>query len=138
MADLRNVLQFGLLNHWMRIFYGILILVLGALTGCVTKSQADAQARAAYVAGENAAYQSMASSQTGVVVMGNVQRHQVPWTDGLTLAQALATAGYLGQNDPQDIILKRNSIQTRFDPKKLLNGGDMALQPGDVVLVVGQ
>src|ERR1700722_18186994 len=82
---------------------GILILAMGALAGCVTKSQADAQAQAAYVAGENAAYQSMASSQTGVIVMGNVQRHQVPWTDGLTLAQALATADYLGQHDPQDI-----------------------------------
>jgi hypothetical protein len=56
----------------------------------------------------------------------------------MTLAQALATAVYTGQHDPQDIILKRNSVETHFDPKLLLSGRDMALLPGDVVLVVGQ
>ncbi len=135
---MRNILDFRLFIFQMRIVCGILILALAALTGCVTKSQADAQARAAYLAGEKAAYQSIAASQTDIVVLGNVQKHQVPWVAGLTLAQVLATADYTGQHDPQDIILRRNSVQTHVDPKELLNGRDITLEPGDVVLVVGQ
>ena len=124
----------------MRIFYVILILAvaLAGVAGCVTKSQADAQARAAYLAGEKAAYQTIASSQTDILVLGNVQKHQVPWVAGLTLTQALATAVYTGQHDPQDIILKRNSVERHIDPKELLNGQDVTLQAGDVILVVGQ
>jgi hypothetical protein len=122
----------------MKILHAILILTLAALAGCETKSQADAQSRAAFLAGEKAAYQTIASSQTAIVVLGNVQQHQVQWVAGLTLRQALATATYTGHNDPQDIVLKRNSVETQIDPKQLLNGKDVALQPGDVVLVVGQ
>ena len=135
-----NVLEFRMSKFEMRIFYVILILAvaLAGVAGCVTKSQADAQARAAYMAGEKAAYQTIAASQTAVVVMGSVQKHQVPWVAGLTLAQALASAVYTGQHDPQEILLKRNSVETQIDPKQLLNGKDVALQPGDVVLVVGQ
>jgi hypothetical protein len=124
-------------NFQMRIYLGILMLALAA-TGCVSKSEADARARAAYVAGQQAAYQSMQGSMTDIVVLGNVQKHHVPWVDGLTLAQALATANYTGSQDPKEIILKRNSVETQVDPKKLLNGRDMPLQPGDVISVIGQ
>lgn len=122
----------------MKILAGILAVVLAGVAGCVTKSQADAQARAAFVAGENVAYQNMASTQSSVTMLGDLQKHQVPWMAGLTLGQALASAGYQGQHDPQDIILKRNSVETHIDPKDLLNGRDVTLQAGDVVLVVGQ
>jgi hypothetical protein len=114
-----------------------LVLVL-TTTGCVSKSKADAEARAAYIAGQRAAYQSMGGAITDVVVFGNVQKHEVPWVDGLTLSQALATANYLGVHDPQDIILKRNSVETEINPKDLLNGQDMDLKPGDQISVVGQ
>jgi hypothetical protein len=127
-----------LLNFQMRIFLGMLILVALAATGCVSRSKAAAQARQAYMAGQQAAYQSMGGAITDVVVLGNVQKHEVPWVAGLTLAQALATANYLGSQDPQSIILKRNSVETQIDPKQLLNGQDVPLQPGDVISVVGQ
>lgn len=133
----RNVLDMRLFNLEMKVFLGTLVLALAA-TGCVTKSKADAQARAAYMAGQQAAYQSMGGAVTDVVVFGNVQKHEVPWVDGLTLAQALATANYLGSHDPQDIILKRNSIETEINPKDLLNGQNMELKPGDQISVVGQ
>jgi cation transport ATPase len=80
----------------------------------------------------------MGGAITDVVVLGNVQKHEVPWVEGLTLAQALATANYLGSHDPQDIIVKRNSVETEISPKDLLNGRDMELKPGDQILVVGQ
>ena len=121
----------------MKILFGILILALAA-AGCVTRSQADAQAKAAYIAGQQAAYQSMGGAMTDVVVLGNVKQHDVPWVDGLTLARALATATYTGTHDPQIIILKRNTVETQIDPKQLLDGQDVALKPGDVISVVGQ
>ncbi|MGH7942462.1 MAG: hypothetical protein ACREFR_15455 [Limisphaerales bacterium] len=116
----------------------LVLLLLVMLTGCVTKATAGAEARAAFVAGQKAAYQSMLISQTAITVLGNVQKHQIPWVDGLTLTQALATANYTGAHDPSGIILKRNSVQTDIDPKQLLNGRDMPLRPGDVISVIGQ
>jgi len=114
------------------------ILGLGLVAGCVTKATADAQAKAAFVAGEKAAYQTMQSSTTAIMVLGNVQKHQIPWVEGLTLAQALSTANYTGAHDPTDIVLRRNSIQTEVDPKQLLSGRDVPLHPGDVISVIGQ
>jgi hypothetical protein len=120
----------------MRIYFGILVLALAA-AGCVTKSQADAQARAAYIAGQQAAYKSM-GAQSDVVVLGDVQKHEVPWVEGLTLAQAVATANYTGLHDPKVILVKRDNVETPVDPKKLLGGDDMTLQAGDIITVVGQ
>jgi hypothetical protein len=125
----------------MKHYYCVSILALLAAVsaaGCVTRATADAEAKAAFVAGQKAAYQSMQSSTTDVVVLGNVQKHQVSWVAGLTLAQALATANYTGAHDPTNIILRRNSVQTEVDPKQLLNGQDVPLHPGDVISVVGQ
>jgi hypothetical protein len=123
----------------MRTVFGMLILSLAAVTGCVTKSKADAEARAAYLAGQKAAYDSIGAQMTAIVVLGNVAKHEIPWVAGLTLAQALATANYQGMHNPEMIILKRNSVETRIDPKRLLNGQDnLQLNPGDVISIVGQ
>jgi hypothetical protein len=117
---------------------GLVICLLAPLAGCVTRATADAQAKAAFVAGQRAAYQSMQSATTAIVILGNVKNHQVPWVEGLTLAHALAAAGYTGAHDPTDIILRRNSVQTEIDPRDLLNGKDVPLHPGDVISVIGQ
>ena len=114
------------------------LFALIPLTGCVSKATADAEAKAAFLAGENAAYQIMQSSQTAIIVLGNVQKHQIKWVAGLTLAQAIASADYKGAHDPTEIILKRNSVQTEIDPKQLLNGEVVPLQPGDVVSILSQ
>lgn len=90
------------------------------------------------MAGQKAAYQSMQSNTTDIMVLGNVQKHDLPWVEGMTLAQALATASYTGAHDPTDIILRRNSVQTEIDPRQLLNGKDVPLHPGDVISVIGQ
>lgn len=132
-----NIFVMPLLNFQMRSLCCIAILALTA-AGCVTKSQADAQARKAYLAGQQAAYQSMQGAMTDITILGAVQKHQLPWQQGLTLAQALARADYNGAHDPVMIILKRNSVETQVDPKQLLNGQDVSLQPGDVISVVGE
>ncbi|HUE36311.1 MAG TPA: hypothetical protein VMO20_02880 [Candidatus Acidoferrum sp.] len=120
----------------MRFFFCITILALAA-SGCVTKSQADARARSAYLAGQQAAYKSM-GAQLNVVVLGDVQKHEVPYVDGLTLGQAIATANYTGLHDPKLILVKRGDQQTPVDPKKLLSGEEITLQAGDVITVIGQ
>jgi hypothetical protein len=125
----------ALSDFWM---LGLAILAVVSAAGCVTKATAAAESRAAFLAGQKSAYQSMQAAQTAVVVLGNVKNHEIPWVDGLTLTQALATANYTGAHDPTDIILKRNSVQTEIDPKELLNGQDVSLHPGDVVSVVGE
>jgi hypothetical protein len=133
----RNISVMPVSNFRVRIIFIIPILALAA-AGCVTKSHADAQARAAFLAGQQMAYQSMGQTMTDVVVLGSVDKHEIPWVSGLTLAQAMATANYTGAHDPTEIIVKRNSVEQRIDPKKLLNGEDMALQPGDIITVIGQ
>jgi hypothetical protein len=103
----------------------------------VTKSKAEAQAREAYLAGQNAALrQQQAQAQApGVTVIGPVQNPDVPWVEGLTLTQAIATAKYLGQHDPKEIILTRQGESAKLAPKMLLNGADVPLEPGDTITI---
>jgi len=115
----------------------ILLLCAGVLCSCETKSKANARARAAYLAGQNDALrQQQAQARTpGVTVIGPVQNPDVPWVEGLTLAQALATAKYIGQHDPKEIIITRQGESAKLAPKMLLNGADVPLEPGDTVTI---
>jgi outer membrane murein-binding lipoprotein Lpp len=123
-------------------FHFVLALSISAvalLAGCTTKSTAQAKAQQAYLAGQNAALrqqleqQQQASQAPGVTVVGPVQNPQVPWVAGLTLAQAVATANYLGTQAPKEIIITRQGESARLDADVLLNGVPVPLEPGDVV-----
>jgi protein involved in polysaccharide export with SLBB domain len=104
------------------------------LSGCTTKTVARANAQQAYLAGQNAALrQQQASQSPGVTVVGPVQNPQVPWVAGLTLAQAIATANYLDSHEPVEIIITRQGESAKLDPKLLLNGAEVPLEPGDVI-----
>jgi len=115
------------------------ILSLNAVLfcGCVSKSEAQSRAKAAYLAGQNDTLrQQQAQVQApGVTVIGSVQNSDVPWVEGLTLAQAIATANYLGQQDPKEIILTRDGESAKIAPKMLLNGADVPLEPGDTITI---
>ena len=115
----------------------LLLLSAGVLCGCVSRSAARAQARAAYLAGQNAALRQQAepAQPPGVTVVGPVQNSDVPWVDGLTLTQAIATANYLGQHDPKEIMITREGETAKVAPKMLLAGRDIPLQPGDVITI---
>jgi hypothetical protein len=114
-----------------------LLLLVFALSGCVSKSKANAQARAAYIAGQQQAMARMQQAQAGggpcVTVNGEVRNRVVPWTQGMTLAQVLVAAEYTGTTDPGQIIIVHQGVANRVDPAKLLNGVDIPLQPGDIV-----
>ena len=117
--------------------------MLLALAGCVSKSKANAQARAAYMAGQQQAMTRIQLAQTQgqgpcVTVNGEVRNRVVPWTQGLTLAKAVLAADYYGTKDPGQILVVHNGIANRVDPKQLLSGVDIPLQPGDTVQLVPQ
>jgi hypothetical protein len=117
----------------MKILFALLILPLAA-AGCVSKTTAQAEARAAYAAGQRDAYARIADAQrTGIKVVGPVQNPQVPWVEGLTLAQAIATANYTADGTPKEILLLRRGESAVIDPKDLLNGRDVPLEPGDTI-----
>ena len=117
----------------IKLFSGGLLLALVA-AGCVTRSQADARARAAYFEGQKAAFASMAQGQ-GVVFVGPVQYPHVPWVEGLTLSQAIATANYTGHRNPKSITITRQGEQASINPKDLLNGHVVPLEPGDTITI---
>jgi hypothetical protein len=114
--------------------FGLLLAPL--LDGCVSKSEAQARAQAAYLAGQRAALMQMQQQQArgpSVTFCGQVQNPLVPWFDGLTLGQAIINAHYHAPSDPSAIVIRRNGQEIRIDPKQLLNGEDFPLQSGDEV-----
>ena len=116
-----------------------IVAAASLVTGCVSKAKADAQARAAFFAGQQQALRQMQGQQLPegptVTVLGAVQNHLVPWTRDLTLAKALVAAGFIGTADPLEIIITRDGVEKRVDPKGLLEGQDSPLEPRDVVEV---
>jgi hypothetical protein len=104
-------------------------------TGCVSKSKAEAQARMAYLAGQQAAYAQMQQQarNPSVTFVGPVQNPTVPWSEGLTLGRAIVTSVYSSPTDPANIVIRRHGQEILFDPKRLLRGEDFPLESGDIV-----
>jgi len=102
--------------------------------GCTTKSTARLKEQNAFLAGQNAALQQQVQVQAaGVTIVGAVQNPQVPWVAGLTLAQAVATANYVGAAEPKQIIITRNGESAAMPASVLLNGAAIPLEAGDVI-----
>jgi hypothetical protein len=112
-------------------------LGLAALvSGCISKSKADAQARLAYLAGQrDAMMQMQRQGHRGPVVafIGPVNNPVVPWQEGMTLSQAIVKAVYNLPTDPTGIVIHRNGQDIQVNPGQLLSGQDVPLQPGDVI-----
>jgi hypothetical protein len=68
-----------------------------------------------------------------VTFIGEVRNQLIPWTADLTLARAIIAADYYGAKDPAAIVVIRDGQQTAYDPKRLLEGNDVLLEPRDVV-----
>ncbi len=116
-------------------------VVLGAASGCETRSKANSQARAAYTAGrQEGIAESHRQPQTtpdNIMVDGDVQNHTIPWVQGLMLSQALAAAEYQGTSDPKRITVTHEGEAMDFSPEDVLQGkADMPLEPGDHVDIV--
>jgi hypothetical protein len=118
----------------MKILSAILLLTLVA-TGCTIKSTARLREQNAYLAGQNEVLrkQQAAAQSPGVTIIGAVQNPQVAWVAGLTLAQAVATANYVGAEEPKQIIITRNGESATMPASVLLNGAEVPLEIGDVI-----
>ena len=99
--------------------------------GCVSKSKARLREQNAFLAGQNVVLRQQQAQ--GVTVVGAVQIPQVAWVAGLTLAQAVATANYVGAEAPKQIIITRNGESATMPANVLLNGTDIPLEIGDVI-----
>jgi hypothetical protein len=124
----------GLMPCPMKLLSGGLLLALVA-AGCITRSQADARARGAYLAGQRAAFATLAGEGKAIIMEGSVKYPNVPWVEGLTLAQAIATAHYTGRHNPQVITITRQGEEISVNPHDLLDGHVVLLQPGDAVKI---
>jgi hypothetical protein len=104
----------------------------------MSKKQAQLQARQAYLAGQaQAARQWQAQQPPEVVVRGPVRNPVVPWTDGLTLAQAIVDADYTGYMNPMLIrVIRNGQLVEETKGIDLLHHHDFPLEPGDIVDVV--
>jgi hypothetical protein len=111
------------------LFLFSLLLALAA-AGCTTKAQARRDAQAAFMAGQKSILDQQAK---GVTVVGPVLHPNVPWVAGLTLVQAIATAHYLDARDPKAITIIRQGETATIDPKDLVNGTVVPLEPGDMI-----
>jgi hypothetical protein len=116
--------------------FSALVLLSFFFSGCVTKATADAQARAAFLAGQQQALERMQQTQgraNTVTFLGEVKNNLIPWTADLTLSRAIVAAGYFGSADPKEIVVNRDGQEMRIDPKQLLGGNDILMMPRDVV-----
>jgi len=126
----------------MRVLTVALAGVIGVgLCGCESRRAARQQQREAFVAGQAQAQarQQQMQSQTlrpTVTVQGQVDNGVVPWNEGLTLSQAIVMAHYTGFMNPSSIrVIRNGQVARQFEATDLLRGQDMALEPGDVVLL---
>jgi hypothetical protein len=131
---LRATFHQGAVFQFQMKAFTILLFLSLAVSGCVSKTKAQAEARAAYAAGQKDAYAHIATDQRiSIKIFGPVQNPEVPWVEGLTLAQAIATANYAARGNPQEILLLRRGENATIDPRDLLNGHDVPLEPGDTI-----
>jgi hypothetical protein len=119
----------------MRLFLIFFLSVGFAGAGCTSKSKAREQARAAYTAGQyQGALRMQQAQMPSVHVVGQIRNPMVPWTEGLTVAQAIVAAEYFGKS-PKAISVIRNNEEFPIDPKQLLKGEDFELNPGDILRI---
>ena len=129
------------MNRSVRLFFiGAMaaFLIATSLSGCVIQSETRVRERAAYLAGQRDELASMTTAQHAdntVFIVGPVEKSEVPWVEGLTLAQAIATANYTGSNNPKEITITRNGESASIDPKDLLTGHVVPLEAGDTITI---
>ncbi|MBI3879458.1 MAG: hypothetical protein HY301_05265 [Verrucomicrobia bacterium] len=116
-----------------------ILLLAAAMTGCVSKSSARHEAEKAYLRGQRDAVKSNQQQQLlnqtpSVTVIGNVANRVVPWTETLTVAQAIVLAQYLSPISPSAVLVHRAGQTYTISVRMLMSGvQDMPLEPGDVV-----
>ena len=112
----------------------LLATVVLLFTGC-SGSKAKLREQQAFIRGQQQAIAAQQQAQEPAVwVRGLVRNPRVPWTENLTLAQAIVAAQYTGTFDPTRIQITRQGQVYRINPKRLVRGlEDPPLEPGDLI-----
>jgi hypothetical protein len=112
------------------------VVLMISLLGCVSKSNSRSQLEAAYHGAPQSVRVEQPWEAPVVFFKGDVRNQRIPWTDGLTLAQALLAAQYTWSWDPRRITVTRGNQTFAVNPRRLLRGEeDPLLERGDVVEV---
>jgi len=113
----------------------LLLALLG--TGCASRSKNRSDLLKAFRAGEAQGEALAEAKRNGISFTGPVLVPIVPWTEGLTLAQAIVAARWTGIRDPRLIILV-NQAGERMElmPEEAEMAGALPMAPGDVVELV--
>lgn len=108
---------------------------LSLVLGCVSKAKAKRDAQAAFIAGQHEATRraQMALQGPSVTINGPVNTPVLPWTEDLTLAQAIVQAEYTAPGEPAEVFLVRSGRAFRLDLQQLFSGRDVPLEPGDII-----
>jgi hypothetical protein len=114
----------------MRALLAVLVLLI-ATFGCKSKDGLGRTPPPTYM--DAAMQEAMRQAQMVVHVRGPVRNGIIPWNEDLTLAGALVEANYIGRIDPLSVTVTRGKKVQRFSAARLLSGGDMFLEPGDVI-----
>jgi len=121
----------------MRSFLCLLLLVLVTVS-CQMDSRTTGQnqGQASFPPGSQMPPQIQQVQQPSVFVRGEVKNHVVPWSEGLTLTEAIVAAEYRGSWDPHTILVVRQGQTYKVNPKHLVWGTENpVLEPGDIVEV---
>ena len=115
----------------------LLCLVLAGgfvLAGCASGSKAKLQQQQAFLAGQQQALAQSQQSGPTVSVRGEVRHTTIPWTEELTLAQAILGSEYKGLMAPSEIVVFRKGVAHPIILDRFLRGlDDPPLEPGDIV-----
>jgi len=112
-------------------------VLLCAVPGCGTGAHKPIRAELQFAAGQEDAFAML--QQSGIFVIrfvGPFERPVVMWHEEMTLAEAILQAGYMSQQDPAQIIIRRNATAVTIDPRQLLEGEHVAVESGDVIQVL--
>jgi hypothetical protein len=125
----------------MRMICRLILALSIAAAGCVSSKRAKMEAGQAYVNGQQQALQAQQHAQQAqgpsVFLQGPVQNPVVPWRDEMTLSQAIVDAVYTGFMNPRLVrVLRDGQVAGELRGIDLLHHQDLALQPGDTVLII--
>ena len=121
----------------MRKLIGLLFVLTLCAAGCVTKKEDATRARQAYMAGQQPLPQAvLPPGEPSVLVRGAVQHPALPWTEGMTLANAIVAANYTGFMNPILVrIIRQGQIVDECKGIDLLRGHDFPLESGDTIIL---
>lgn len=116
---------------------GLPLLLATMLTaGCTSKSKAHQAAAKAFQAGQASEARAQDAQRNGITFTGPVLNPIVPWTESLTLAQAIVAARWSGLQDPRLVIITRAGERVEMTPSQSLAAAELPMEPGDQVELV--